>query len=145
MAALGGGVAQMGEHLLCKEGVRGSSPLISTNSRSHVLRGEAQKGRSRDRGSVRSHLDPNPAAVPHFRAHFAGRTAVRIASRIIVTGPTQAIPSPLCATHVVSNGQRILPLTPRPRWKVSTGRPLPTARPNPGEAGGKRPNWGPRP
>ena len=25
-----GGVAQLGEHLLCKQGVRGSSPLIST-------------------------------------------------------------------------------------------------------------------
>jgi hypothetical protein len=25
-----GDVAQLGEHLLCKEGVRGSSPLIST-------------------------------------------------------------------------------------------------------------------
>ena len=26
-----GGVAQLGEHLLCKQGVSGSSPLISTN------------------------------------------------------------------------------------------------------------------
>jgi hypothetical protein len=25
-----GGVAQLGEHLLCKQGVRGSTPLIST-------------------------------------------------------------------------------------------------------------------
>ena len=26
-----GGVAQLGEHLPCKQGVRGSNPLISTN------------------------------------------------------------------------------------------------------------------
>ena len=26
-----GGIAQLGEHLLCKQGVRGSSPLISTS------------------------------------------------------------------------------------------------------------------
>ena len=34
-----GDVAQLGEHLLCKEGVRGSSPLISTTSdnRTNVL------------------------------------------------------------------------------------------------------------
>ena len=29
-AASDGGVAQLGEHLLCKQGVRGSIPLIST-------------------------------------------------------------------------------------------------------------------
>ena len=28
-----GGVAQLGEHLLCKQGVSGSNPLISTNRR----------------------------------------------------------------------------------------------------------------
>ena len=28
-----GGVAQLGEHLLCKQGVRGSIPLISTERR----------------------------------------------------------------------------------------------------------------
>ena len=28
-----GGVAQLGEHLLCKQGVRGSIPLISTTER----------------------------------------------------------------------------------------------------------------
>ena len=27
-----GGVAQLGEHLLCKQGVIGSSPFISTNT-----------------------------------------------------------------------------------------------------------------
>ncbi len=26
-----GGLAQLGEHLLCKQGVKGSIPLISTN------------------------------------------------------------------------------------------------------------------
>ena len=28
--SLPGGVAQLGEHLLCKQGVMGSSPIIST-------------------------------------------------------------------------------------------------------------------
>ena len=27
-----GGIAQLGEHLLCKQGVSGSSPLTSTNA-----------------------------------------------------------------------------------------------------------------
>ena len=30
MALLDGGIAQLGEHLLCKQGVSGSIPLIST-------------------------------------------------------------------------------------------------------------------
>ena len=29
-----GGVAQLGEHLPCKQGVMGSNPIISTNSKS---------------------------------------------------------------------------------------------------------------
>ena len=28
-----GGIAQMGEHLLCKQGVKGSNPFISTSQR----------------------------------------------------------------------------------------------------------------
>ena len=28
-----GGLAQLGEHLLCKQGVKGSIPLISTNKK----------------------------------------------------------------------------------------------------------------
>ena len=34
-----GGVAQLGEHLLCKQGVRGSIPLISTKRRAHSSAG----------------------------------------------------------------------------------------------------------
>ena len=30
-AGSSGGVAQLGEHLLCKQGVRGSNPLVSTS------------------------------------------------------------------------------------------------------------------
>ena len=37
-----GGVAQLGEHLPCKQGVRGSIPLISTRGRKA---GEVAKGR----------------------------------------------------------------------------------------------------
>ena len=32
MAKLFGGIAQLEEHLLCKQGVSGSNPLTSTNS-----------------------------------------------------------------------------------------------------------------
>ena len=34
-----GGVAQLGEHLLCKQGVRGSIPLISTKRWAHSSAG----------------------------------------------------------------------------------------------------------
>ena len=36
--SLYGGVAQLGEHLPCKQGVSGSIPLISTSSRSYEHR-----------------------------------------------------------------------------------------------------------
>ena len=77
-----GDVAQLGEHLLCKEGVRGSSPLISTTLRMDAFGLVASVGR----------LDPIRCAVIDCRALFAGRTAVRIASRIVVTGPIQSDP-----------------------------------------------------
>ena len=32
-----GGVAQLGEHLPCKQGVRGSNPLISTSDLGHLI------------------------------------------------------------------------------------------------------------
>ena len=38
-----GGVAQSGEHLLCKQGVRGSNPLTSTYSANHCYLGLAEK------------------------------------------------------------------------------------------------------
>ena len=41
-----GGVAQLGEHLPCKQGVRGSNPLISTFNTSGV---------DAPRGNTRSH------------------------------------------------------------------------------------------
>ena len=43
-----GGIAQLGEHLLCKQGVSGSNPLISTKgieeARAESLKGEAKHG-----------------------------------------------------------------------------------------------------
>ena len=33
LKTLCGGLAQLGEHLLCKQGVKGSIPLISTNKK----------------------------------------------------------------------------------------------------------------
>ena len=44
-----GDVAQLGEHLLCKEGVRGSSPLISTTSSAAHLRVARDETRSQGR------------------------------------------------------------------------------------------------
>ena len=40
-----GDVAQLGEHLLCKEGVRGSSPLISTTISARRVRYVLDPGR----------------------------------------------------------------------------------------------------
>ena len=45
-----GGVAQLGEHLLCKQGVVGSSPITSTDRRSD----------NRDQGS-----EPMASAIGH--------------------------------------------------------------------------------
>ena len=49
-----GGVAQLGEHLPCKQGVRGSNPLISTRCRNTALRtGEQEAVRCTLRTSYR--------------------------------------------------------------------------------------------
>ena len=37
-----GGVAQLGEHLPCKQGVMGSNPIISTNGSDSVTSGKDQ-------------------------------------------------------------------------------------------------------
>ena len=40
-----GGVAQLGEHLPCKQGVMGSNPIISTSAKlAHPRLGEVQRG-----------------------------------------------------------------------------------------------------
>ena len=36
-----GGIAQLGEHLLCKQGVKGSNPFISTQ----IARSQSRSGR----------------------------------------------------------------------------------------------------
>ena len=38
-----GGIAQLGEHLLCKQGVSGSIPLISTKSPRATMKNEKWK------------------------------------------------------------------------------------------------------
>ena len=40
-----GGIAQLGEHLLCKQGVNGSIPFISTKAPRSGLRGALPKNR----------------------------------------------------------------------------------------------------
>ena len=35
-AGFNGGIAQLGEHLPCKQGVKGSNPFISTGVRNHT-------------------------------------------------------------------------------------------------------------
>ena len=42
-----GGVAQMGEHLPCKQGVRGSIPLISTGKKCGERQGEGRRHSNR--------------------------------------------------------------------------------------------------
>ena len=38
-----GGVAQLGEHLPCKQGVKGSIPFISTNNSQELNKGEVKR------------------------------------------------------------------------------------------------------
>ena len=56
MAKVNGGIAQLGEHLLCKQGVNGSIPFIST------IRAHSSAGSSARliivRSVVRVHLGP---------------------------------------------------------------------------------------
>ena len=37
VAGLNGGIAQLGEHLPCKQGVKGSNPFISTKQRKLLI------------------------------------------------------------------------------------------------------------
>ena len=46
MGATSGGIAQLGEHLLCKQGVSGSNPLISTTSEQAAYRSLPAKAES---------------------------------------------------------------------------------------------------
>ena len=53
MAKVNGGIAQLGEHLLCKQGVNGSNPLFSTRVPEQVRDAEVidimeQKRRERE-------------------------------------------------------------------------------------------------
>ena len=45
-----GGLAQLGEHLLCKQGVKGSIPLISTNREPRYLKEEDNRIRADSSG-----------------------------------------------------------------------------------------------
>ena len=47
-----GGLAQLGEHLLCKQGVKGSIPLISTNKKK---KGRKEREYGRIAQVVRAH------------------------------------------------------------------------------------------
>ena len=80
IAAADGDVAQLGEHLLCKEGVRGSSPLISTNLALTLRRADAT-----------FHVPLDGLARPSARVY----------------NPNVIDPSDHCARRVVvSSGQR---------------------------------------
>ena len=46
MALLDGGIAQLGEHLLCKQGVNGSIPFTSTTSNGQVKKQDERALRS---------------------------------------------------------------------------------------------------
>ena len=54
-----GGIAQLGEHLLCKQGVKGSNPFISTQI---VESSRGQAGRSPE--DRRRHSNQGSAASP---------------------------------------------------------------------------------
>ena len=52
LKTLCGGLAQLGEHLLCKQGVKGSIPLISTNKKK---KGRKEREYGRIAQVVRAH------------------------------------------------------------------------------------------
>ena len=45
---LNGGIAQLGEHLPCKQGVKGSNPFISTVIRKRMTNKEAPDGAQKE-------------------------------------------------------------------------------------------------
>ena len=47
-----GGVAQLGEHLLCKQGVIGSNPFISTSVESHAAKSHRACGEGKPEDPV---------------------------------------------------------------------------------------------
>ena len=47
-AGFPGGIAQLGEHLLCKQGVKGSNPFISTVIRKRMTNKEAPDGAQKE-------------------------------------------------------------------------------------------------
>src|SRR5437763_9504691 len=62
--AVSGDVAQLEEHLLCKQGVAGSSPVVSTNE-SAGQRSMTTLGRCRARGSGREEAATDGREVTH--------------------------------------------------------------------------------
>ena len=56
-AGINGGVAQLGEHLPCKQGVKGSNPFISTLIMKRVILRMKTRTRGRLRTKVRADSD----------------------------------------------------------------------------------------
>ena len=66
-----GGLAQLGEHLLCKQGVKGSIPLISTKSGL-----TAQPGMSIQNGSV--FISPPKNITERLQMSDSGNSSLKI-------------------------------------------------------------------
>src|SRR5579862_7204755 len=71
----GGRVAQLGEHLLCKQGVGGSSPLTSTNLTNHIENDEFGHDTQAlalidSRHGKRMAIPAGQDAIPHASFYF---------------------------------------------------------------------------
>ena len=94
--ASSGGIAQLVEHLLCKQGVRGSSPLVSTADRPPI-------GRSRGDCGSRAASGGRGAMVPRRRDSGVVRR-VGSSPRLDRTGPGDASSGCGCVERVAFPG-----------------------------------------
>jgi hypothetical protein len=84
-AARPGDVAQLVEHLLCKQGVRGSSPLISTTN------GQGCRASGMNTGRVATRF----GGIAQLVEHYAG--SVRVRSSSLLASTCAIVTSAKCA------------------------------------------------
>ena len=102
-----GGIAQLGEHLLCKQGVKGSNPFISTQivESSHGRAGQSPEDRRRHRQSGECGQSVSPRdrrTVPKGSEKRVRKTSVRKTEALIVR---TVHGSPLCTLKIAYKHQ----------------------------------------
>ena len=100
-----GGLAQLVEHLLCKQGVRGSSPLVSTAPMVFDPRADRSLCRFAARGPSRGTRPPSAlrCGARAGRAHSGGAVARSVQRHLLWTS---AVDRPGPAFDVVARGAR---------------------------------------